>query len=146
MKMEQNRISWSMAPGNEGGSMPKKKSEGDTPIEPRVSGDEGAHHRSTHRQRTLKAAKVVLTDWTTVDCTIRDISEDGARLLFGDAFALPLDFRILIVMSNTIVPAKLLWQRGLTAGVAFTGPEEPAPARKQLGPVLNYGIPRGESE
>ena len=110
--------------------MPKKKSEGDTPIEPRVSGDEGAHHRSAHRQRTLKAAKVILTDWTTMDCTIRDISEGGARLLIGDAFALPEDFRILIVMSNTIVPAKLLWQRGLTAGVAFTGPEEPAPTRK----------------
>ena len=130
MKMEQNRTSWWMAPANEGGSMPKKKSEGDTPIEPRVSADEGAHHRSAHRSRTLKAAKVILTDWTTMDCTIRDISEGGARLLFGDAFTLPEDFRILIVMSNTIVPAKLLWQRGLTAGVAFTGPEEPAPTRK----------------
>ena len=115
--------------------MPKKKSEGDTPIEPRVSGDEGAHHRGAHRQRTLKAAKVILTDWTTMDCTIRDISEGGARILFGDAFALPPEFRILIVMSNTIVPAKLLWQRGLTAGVAFTGPEEPAPARKHHDPA-----------
>jgi hypothetical protein len=92
--------------------------------------DGGAHHRSSHRQRTLKAAKVILTDWTTMDCTIRDISAGGARLVFGDAFTLPEEFRLLIVSSNTIFPARLLWQRGLTAGVGFTGPEEPAPARK----------------
>jgi len=104
----------------------------DEPIEPRASAptdDGGAHHRSAHRQRTLKAAKVILTDWTMIDCTIRDISKDGARLVFGDAFALPQEFRVLIVMTNTIVPVRLLWQRGLTAGVTFTGPEEPAHGR-----------------
>jgi hypothetical protein len=102
----------------------------DEPVEPRTAaGDGGAHHRSTHRKRTLKAAKVVLTDWTTIDCTIRDISKDGVRLVFGDAFTLPQEFRVLIVMTNTIAPVRLLWQRGQTAGVAFTGPEEPAHAR-----------------
>lgn len=105
---------------------------GDKPIEPKVEavGDDGGeHHRHVHRQRTLKAAKVILTDWTTVDCTIRDISPDGARLVFGDAFSLPQEFRLLNVSNNTIRPARLLWQRGLMAGVAFAGPEEPAPAR-----------------
>ena len=82
----------------------------DRPIEPRVRGtdDGGAHHRSAHRKRTLKAAKAVLTDWTTIDCTIRDISETGARLVFGDAFKLPEDFRVLVVMTNSIVPVRLL--------------------------------------
>jgi hypothetical protein len=104
---------------------------GDRPAEPPVPAehDEGEHHRSAHRQRTLKAAKVVLTDWTTIDCTIRDISATGARLVFGDAFKLPEEFRVLTVMTNAIVPVRLLWQRGLTAGVAFAGPEEPAAGR-----------------
>ena len=109
--------------------------ENDTPIEPRVGGpdDGGAHHRSAHRKRTLKAAKAVLTDWTTIDCTIRDISETGARLVFGDAFKLPEEFRVIIVMTNSIVPVRLLWQRGLTAGVAFAGPEEPVPTHHKPG-------------
>lgn len=110
--------------------------DGDKPIEPRTSApadDGGAHHRSAHRQRTLKAAKVILTDWSTLDCTIRDISESGARLVFGDAFSLPEEFRLLLVSGNTIVPVRLLWQRGLAAGVAFTGPEEAAHARKPAG-------------
>ena len=109
----------------------------DEPIEPHVSAaadDGGEHHRSAHRQRTLKAAKVVLTDWTAIDCTIRDISATGARLVFGDAFALPEEFRVIIVMTNTIVPVRLLWQRGLTAGVSFTGPEEPVTHHKPVGP------------
>ena len=109
---------------------------GDEPIEPQVSApvdDGGEHHRSAHRKRTLKAAKVVLTDWTTIDCTIRDISATGARLVFGDAFALPEEFRMIVVMTNTIVPVRLLWQRGLTAGVSFTGPEEPAIHHKPAG-------------
>jgi hypothetical protein len=95
-----------------------------------AEGDGGAHNRSAHRQRTLKEAKVVLSDWTTIDCLVRDISKGGARIAFGDAFSLPQEFRLLLVSTNTIVPVKLLWQRGKTAGVGFTGPEEPAHARK----------------
>jgi hypothetical protein len=128
--MEPNRTSRMTAPAfgkasavHSGGS--------DKPIEPQVSAsadDGGEHHRSAHRQRTLKAAKAVMTDWTAIDCTIRDISATGARLVFGDAFKLPEEFRVIIVMTNTIRPVRLLWQRGLTAGVSFTGPEEPVHA------------------
>jgi hypothetical protein len=125
--MEQNGTPGMRTPAGEGNSM-ASASNGDKPAGG-TPPDDGAHHRSSHRQRTLKAAKVVLTDWTMIDCTIRDISEGGARLVFGDAFSLPEEFRLLIVSTNMIVPVKLLWQRGLNAGVGFTGPEEPAAAR-----------------
>jgi hypothetical protein len=108
----------------------------DKPVQQQASmpGDDGGeHHRSAHRQRTLKAAKAVMTDWTAIDCTIRDISATGARLVFGDAFKLPEEFRVLIVMTNTIRPVRLLWQRGLNAGVSFTGPEEPVPHHHKPG-------------
>jgi len=95
-----------------------------------ASDDGGEHHRSEHRQRTLKAARMILTDWTVMDCTIRDISDKGARLVIGDAVTLPAEFRLHILSSNTIVPVRVLWQRGTTVGVGFTGPEEPAPSRK----------------
>ena len=95
-----------------------------------ADGDGGAHNRGDHRQRTLKAAKIILTDWTTMDCVVRDISKGGARIALGDAFSLPQEFRLLLVSTNTIVPVQLLWQRGQTAGLGFTGPEEPAHSRK----------------
>jgi hypothetical protein len=88
-----------------------------------------ADHRRDHRQRALKAAKVVLSDWTNVDCTVRDLTKDGARLVFAAATSLPKEFRILVMSSGIIRPARLLWQRGLSAGITFTGPEEPAGSR-----------------
>jgi two-component system cell cycle response regulator len=103
----------------------------DKPDRPAPAVDDGGeHHRSEHRKRTLKEAKIILTDWTVMDCVIRDISEKGARLVLGDAITLPPEFRLHIVSSNTIVPVHVLWQRGTAAGVGFTGPEEPAPTRK----------------
>jgi two-component system cell cycle response regulator len=103
---------------------------GGVPVAGAPASSGGHDNRDSHRRRTLKAAKVVLTDWTTIDCTIRDVSAGGAHLVFGDAFALPETFRLLMVSSNTIVPVRLQWQRGRDAGVAFAGPEEPAPARR----------------
>ncbi len=104
----------------------QQPSDNDRPKEPAGETPKTSEHRDVHRQRTLKRARVVLTDRSTIDCTIRDISKGGARLVFADAFQLPETFRLIIVMSSTIVPVRLQWQRGVEAGVAFAGPEEPA--------------------
>ena len=94
------------------------------------SGGPPADRRRSGRQRTLKEAKVVLSDWTTVDCMIRNRTENGARLVFGGPTTLPRNFELLVISAATLVPVELLWQRGLAAGIAFTGPERPAPPRK----------------
>jgi hypothetical protein len=85
---------------------------------------------SSLRRRTLKEGKVVLSDWSVLDCLIRDLSETGARLEFGGPTELPQSFRLLIVSSHILVPVDLAWQRGQAAGVHFTGPGRDAPARK----------------
>ena len=86
--------------------------------------------RRSVRHRTLKEAKVVLHDWSTIDCIIRNISEGGAHLDFSDPVALPEHFGVLLVATNTLVPADRVWERGKAAGVRFTGPEKHAPPRK----------------
>jgi hypothetical protein len=127
--MEMNIKPFGRLPSEEGVAMHSVEEKPVAPSGPADS-DGGDHHRSDHRQRTLKAAKIILTDWTTMDCVVRDISKGGARIALGDAVSLPQEFRLLLVSTNTIVPVQLLWQRGQTAGVGFTGPEEPAHARK----------------
>ena len=92
--------------------------------------EDSRDHRRTARRKTLKAGKVVMSDWTIIDCTVRDMSQTGARLEFAAIAVLPPEFRLLIVSSNELVPAKLAWHRGTTAGVEFTGPAVPAPPRK----------------
>ena len=99
-------------------------------MENRRAGEIMDDGRSAHRRRALKAGKVVLSDWKVMDCTIRDLSDGGARLEFGTVFELPHEFRLLVVATNLMIPAELAWQRGQAAGVRFTGPGTPASARK----------------
>ena len=98
-------------------------------------GDNGAHlhaspsgedeHRREHRKRTLKQGRVVLSNSSAIDCKLRDISENGARVVFAGAVSLPDEFRLYNVSDKLIVPVRLKWQRGLEAGVEFVGPSEP---------------------
>lgn len=91
---------------------------------------EGDHNRGSVRRRTLKEGKLVLDDWATVDCVIRDLSETGARVEFSGMTEVPEQFRLLIMSANVLMPAKRAWQLGLSIGVHFTGPPKPAPPRK----------------
>jgi hypothetical protein len=68
--------------------------------------------RGSIRHRTLKEAKVVLHDSSTIDCIIRNISEGGAHLDFTDPVALPDQFEVLIVATSALVPAERIWERG----------------------------------
>jgi hypothetical protein len=88
---------------------------------------ERRHH---HRRRVLKAGKIVLSGWSTIDCTVRDLTNGGARLAFAGPTELPPSFWLLVPSDDKLVPAEPIWQRGLLAGIVFTGPERRAPPRK----------------
>jgi hypothetical protein len=85
--------------------------------------------RASTRRRALKEGKVVLSDWTVIDCRVRDLSDKGARLEFDGAIDLPDQFRLLVTSSNLLTPAERRWQRGLSAGIRFTGPGVAAPRK-----------------
>ena len=75
--------------------------------------------RKSARRRTLKAGKVILPNGAVIDCSIRDMSETGARLEFAAVIVLPPQFDLLIVSSETRIAAELVWHRALSAGVRF---------------------------
>ena len=87
--------------------------------------------RAAVRSRVLKGGKIVSMDkWSVVDCTIRDISSTGARIICGDQAAVASEFRFLIPSDNTICTAKVVWRRNNMLGIAFTSEKTRAPARK----------------
>ena len=86
--------------------------------------------RSEFRVRVLKRARVVLSTMTSIDCEIRDISSGGARIEFKAAIMLPEHFQLMTVSTRKIVPVQRVWQRGLEAGVRFTGEVEKADTKK----------------
>jgi hypothetical protein len=83
--------------------------------------------RCEQRQRVLKEGKVLLTDHTSVDCVVRDLSPSGARIEFEGPIALPAEFRLRIVSADLTIPATAAWQRRLEAGLRFTGVGELGP-------------------
>jgi hypothetical protein len=83
--------------------------------------------RASVRHRALKQAKVVMHDQSTIDCTLRNLSEGGARLEFSDPVDLPDRFDVLIVSTHRLIPAERAWKRGTAMGVRFTGPERSLP-------------------
>jgi len=79
------------------------------------------NNRREHRQRTLKAGRIILSLQTTMDCMVRNLSARGALLEIGVIAALPPKFELLLVDANTVRNVELRWQRGQRAGVEFVG-------------------------
>ena len=77
--------------------------------------------RVDQRLKVLKEAKVMLTDWHSVDCIVRDIGTGGARLEFAGPVYLPKQFRLRIISGNVTIPAAPAWQNRREAGIRFTG-------------------------
>jgi hypothetical protein len=71
--------------------------------------------------KVLKEGKVLLDDYVSVSCSIRDIAAGGARLEFEGPVCLPGEFRLRIVAADLTIPATVAWQRRLEAGINFTG-------------------------
>jgi hypothetical protein len=86
-------------------------------------------NRRGKRRRTLKKGKIMLTDTTVLDCVVRDLSEGGACVTFGGPTQLPDSFWLVLLPEQRMRLADLLWQRGLNAGISFSGDERAAPSR-----------------
>jgi hypothetical protein len=80
---------------------------------------EGIDKRHSVRRRMLKQARVLLSDTTSVTCLVRDLSNSGARLVFGGPTTIPQSFCIEFIWSDRLLSANLACNRGLAAGISF---------------------------
>lgn len=95
------------------------------------TGMDNVDKRRSIRHRVLKDGKIVLlNNWSVVDCCVRDMSEDGARIRCQDPASVPDEFRLLIPRDNTIRNVRVAWRRKDECGLLFTGPPRVAPPRK----------------
>ena len=79
--------------------------------------------RKVPRRRVLKEGKIVYADGLRVfDCTIRDISENGARLLIANTVGLPDKFQLFEKSSGLLYSASVVWRQANAIGVQFDGP------------------------
>ena len=92
--------------------------------------------RKSSRRRVLKEGKIVYADgMRLIDCTIRDMSESGARLLVASTVGLPDTFKLYEKSSGLLYPSSISWRQSNAVGVNFDGPptsiHDPANKRYQ---------------
>jgi two-component system cell cycle response regulator len=76
--------------------------------------------RGRSRQRVLKSGKIVFAGGSfSVDCTIRDLSDGGARLKVPTTVAIPDRFTLIDAHARTRWEATVVWRKGDQIGVRF---------------------------
>lgn len=76
--------------------------------------------RKTSRARTFLGARLAYNkQFATLDCLVRNLSEDGAKLHVSDGVTVPDEVDLTIAQRQTPIRAHVIWRKGEEAGVAF---------------------------
>ena len=79
--------------------------------------------RKVTRRRVLKEGKIVFADaMRVIDCTIRDMSVEGARLLIANTIGIPATFYLYEKSTGLLYPTSIVWRQSNMLGVKFEGP------------------------
>jgi hypothetical protein len=86
------------------------------PSQPRPASD----LRLSVRVRSLIRGRIVFNNrYMTLDCTLRDRSETGARLTFSAPVTVPDEFDLEIPLKGRRHRARVMWQTAESCGVRF---------------------------
>lgn len=90
--------------------------------------------RSQQRRRILKAGTICFNGrHSTLACTVRDLSETGARLRIAGSINAPDTFELFIELDGIWVDCNVIWRRGTEIGVHFVSEiTRETPKRKQV--------------
>ena len=93
-----------------------------------------AEKRRLGRHRILKGGLVAVAGHhTAIPCTVRDLTEAGARLKLQDAAALlPEPFELIIEIDGFEAECRVMWRKGGDLGVSFLQTRRGAPRRAQV--------------
>ena len=79
----------------------------------------GDETRSSQRHRTLKGGKIVVNDgFSTFNCTIRNMSETGAKLLVPSVIGIPERFNLALDDGRSFA-CEVAWRTETELGVKF---------------------------
>jgi hypothetical protein len=79
------------------------------------------------RSKSLLGARIVYNNRaSTIDCTVRNISPTGARLVFGGPVAAPDEFDLVISQKERTHRCRIAWRKANEIGVAFVDAQESA--------------------
>jgi hypothetical protein len=76
--------------------------------------------RSGPRQRALKGARIVFNNGaSSISCTIRDLSADGAKIVVESVIGIPNEFELVFDGGTQTRLCSLQWKSQKAIGVRF---------------------------
>lgn len=75
--------------------------------------------RTPARARVLKSAKLILGTSSTIDCVIRNISNEGAKIEISNAATLPGELELSLDGGHTVRRCRIVWRTLTAAGLKF---------------------------
>lgn len=76
--------------------------------------------RQAERMRAFLRAQIVFNNrMSTIDCTIKNISQTGAKVALSDTLTLPTEFEIDIPQKGRSHRARLVWRDKEAIGIEF---------------------------
>ena len=93
-----------------------------------------AEARAKARRRILKAGIICFNGrHSTLACSVRDLSDTGARLRLTGSISAPDTFELFIELDGSWVDCEVVWRHGSEIGIHFTSnTRREAPRRKQV--------------
>ncbi len=84
-------------------------------------------HRKSLRGRTYLGGQITFNERSsTMDCLVRNLSQDGARILLPSTVGVPHEFELTVHGRNENFLARLIWRTPTEIGVAISRPVEPS--------------------
>jgi PilZ domain len=83
--------------------------------------------REARRKRTYLGGTLAFGGrYATLDCTIRNVSDRGARVSVDGAALLPDEFDLTVTRNDQAYRARLVWRTATDAGLSLLNPSESA--------------------
>lgn len=77
--------------------------------------------RDSPRHRVLKAATIEFGAGAAIDCTVRNLSANGAALDVASPVGIPATFDLLILADHGRRHCRVAWRKERRIGVVFEG-------------------------
>jgi len=82
--------------------------------------EQSGENRSEWRHRTLKGGKIVFNNQQSVlDCTVRNLSKTGCRIIVANQIDIPSDFELHLPGSDKKFQCQIIWRKHHEVGIKF---------------------------
>lgn len=80
-------------------------------------------NRKSVRRRVLKKGHIAYNDGhITVECQVKNLSDQGARLCPHPGLPVPDHFELIIELDGKSAPSEVVWRNKTDIGIRFTSP------------------------